>query len=336
MSCFTRFNNKEWSKDVSGTQRIVVPQPITKSDKLQFREGKKDDGIKTSISRKPESISENDKSVWEKHFVDWFSKQILPTQPFKLFMNKVSPNLSSANLAALPFDFLHHFESGDRYALNCLPTNHIEAQTLYSFVNQYRRLKLEGAGDKSFRRVEEKKLQIVQDETIYSMPSKIPDVSIPVLISETNPSKIKNLKQLEIQPIKSISNTSHKIPADHIVITCSNTTQGSLTSDSRKIVNQIPAATMSSSRSQQLPLSADKIAPYIALDEGNVTNLSTVSERVNPRWNAEVQQFIGRTKSANSRPIYLEYLEKTGAVPASNEAHKKVSLLFAFACSVFI
>jgi len=258
--------------------------------------------------------------------VDWFSKNILPTQPFKLFMKKVCPNITSANLAAMPFDFLRQFESGDRYAINCLPTNHIEAQTLYSFVNQYRKMAPDGKFEPSYRKVEEKKPEKVMLKSTHELAVKASDVTIPVLISGAPESKQKSLKQDDQKPIESISKQK-KVPVEHVVGTYNNTSaQARQTTDTRKIISQIPKTDVQTPPSQQLFTPVGTVATFTTNRQSRVANLPLASERVNPRWNAEVQQFIGRTKSANSRPIYLEYLESKGVTAGNNEANENASV----------
>ena len=310
-----------------------MPKVLPQQDFGTLKSKGLEETVKTDVHRKAEAVTsaEDAKDVWEKRFVDWFSKQILPTRPFKLFMQNVCTNLTSTNLAAIPFDFLSHFESGDRYALNCLPNNHIEAQTLYSFVNQYRKMKPEFNLGESYRTVKKDASVSLTLKTSHGhrQSAQDSDVTIPVLISGPPQSKQKNPKQNDLKLIESISKTQ-KIPVKHAVKLRSIFTPASHTTDTRKIITHTSTTTMQSLQSPLLFAPVVTIATRYDKNQSGSANFSSASERVNPRWNAEVQQFIGRTKSASSRPIYLEYLEKKGEVILSNDAIKKVFVILMF------
>ena len=307
---FTRYDDEKSLSDQP--KRNILLKPSEKKKHVNLfdtccKEIKSFDGSSAS-NRMVES-----ECGWEQHFVDWFSQHILPTTSFKLFLKNFYPKLTTSNLAFMPFDFLHQFCNGNWLARNCLPKSQLEAETLYAFLSKYKISNSEILSDEPEMKLNEYPALPISDEAQRHLPSK--DVTIPVLISRSNLPSYEETKQC-VAPLECCSSTSSQFPMGNLTITCSNASTCSSNIKSLHKVNTqanlsssiCPAKTLIASQSTATPAYAKQV--HIQ-DLDTSLKAAKPLDYVNPRWNAEVQQFIGRTQSTNRQPIYLEYLKKT-------------------------
>ena len=237
-----------------------------------------------------------EKDFWEKEFVDWFSKHILPTQAFKLYMEQICVQITPSRLATLPFEFLQHFQKKNPNALNCLPDNPKDAQILYSFVHKYRQSNhySQTSNDETAFKDFFKSSQSDFTKKVKSSKSKM---DTPIFDSEKVPQLYDNKRKFElVRSISSVTTTLNMPPIN--VTTFERSSFSGVTSINTEPINVT------------MPFS-EETSCFSQLSTNNSLLGINKSKCVNPKWNAEVQEFIGRTKSAHSRPAYVEYLEKT-------------------------
>lgn len=271
-----------------------------------------------------EITTEKESKFWEKYFVNWFSKHILPTQTFKMYLEHTGFQVTASRCESLPYQFLQDFEKGNQNALNCVPKNHKDAQVLYSYLSKYRL-----SNGEPFRKL---------DEKVKSSDSQLLALN-PVPVAESM-TKIKSNKSFSShlvhkisQPAISSAACSINLKNNNAEIPCRNPMFSGVAYVSSG--NILPKTTPLSQQFSTLPCVSAGDTDSV-LEKNNETPLC-----VNSKWNAEVQQFIGRTKSSNSRPAYIEYLERTAEkrtvseIFLENKPSKKVYLFIFYYSTLF-